>query len=95
MTNLSGEWLPANPEFDPTQVTVGMRVFGSDDLELGRVKEVREHDFLLDRPVQRDVYVPLSAIRQVEINVQRLNLGAEVLLDVTSNGLDEMGWSHV
>jgi hypothetical protein len=47
----------------------------------GRVKDVRDRDFLLGRPLARDVYVPFSVIlwpgkRSLRIDVANAELGA-------------------
>jgi hypothetical protein len=68
------------------QLTVGMPVLGSDMSEVGSVKEVRSNDFLLDRPMHRDVYVPFSAVQNVS--------GNQVILNVLSNQVDNMNWPH-
>ena len=50
-------------------VRVGMEVVGFDGESVGLVKEVRANDFLLDRVMRRDVYVPLSAVEKVVLDV--------------------------
>jgi hypothetical protein len=47
------------------QMNEGMDVVGSDGGHIGKVKEVRADDLLIDRRMQLDVYVPFSAIRDV------------------------------
>ena len=66
------------------RVQLGMDVVGPDGDRIGSVKEVRNTDFLLDRAMQRDVYVPFSAIRQVSGNV--------VTLSVAAGAIDNQGW---
>ncbi len=61
----------------------GMDVFGSDDQRIGQVKEIRSNDFLVDRPMARDVYVPFS-------DCQISN--GQVRLDVPSTEVDNQGW---
>ncbi len=56
-----GEVLPANT-FDAGQVQPGMEVVGIDGIAVGTVKQVREADFLVNRPLARDVYVPLAFV---------------------------------
>ena len=65
------------------QIRVGMKVLGSDDQEVGKVKEVRSQDFLVDRPMARDVYVPFDACDISDEQI-RLHIGA---YDV-----DEQNW---
>lgn len=54
-------------------VREGMTVVASDGDTVGGVKELRGSDFLLDRPMQRDVYVPLSLVQRVDGNVLYLS----------------------
>ena len=68
------------------QVSVGMDVLGADQERVGQVKEVRASDFLVERPLQRDVYVPRAAIREVT--------GNQVVLTVTSDHVDAIKWPH-
>ena len=66
------------------QVSVGMDVLGAEKERVGQVKEVRTSDFLVERPLQRDVYVPFAAIREVT--------GNQVVLTVTSDHVDAIKW---
>ena len=71
---------PTTSEPEPSTLTVGMFVFDAFGEAAGRVKAVRESDFLLDRPLRRDVYVPFSAIRwrssaAIRIGVPNARLG--------------------
>ena len=66
------------------QVSVGMDVLGAEKERVGQVKEVRAADFLVARRLQRDVYVPFAAIREVT--------GNQVVLTVTSDHVDALKW---
>ncbi len=66
------------------QIRVGMDVVGSDADNVGRVKEVRDTDFLVDRTMQRDVYIPFSAVRNVT--------GDRIALNIPAGQVDNMGW---
>jgi hypothetical protein len=66
------------------QVSVGMDVLGAEKERVGQVKEVRTSDFLVERSLQRDVYVPFAAIRDVT--------GNQVVLTVMSNHVDAIKW---
>ena len=66
------------------QVSVGMEVLGAEKERVGQVKEVRAADFLVERPLRRDVYVPFAAIREVT--------GNQVLLTVTADHVDAIKW---
>ena len=64
----------------------GMNVVGTDGERIGQVKEVRGSDFLIDRPMARDVYVPFSACRTVSSN--------RVVLTIRADEVDNMGWAN-
>ncbi len=66
------------------RIQVGMEVVGANANPIGRVKEVRHNDFLVDRRMQRDIYVPITAVRDV--------LGGRVVLAVPNYQVDNMGW---
>ena len=66
------------------QVSAGMDVLGAEKERVGQVKEVRASDFLVERSLQRDVYVPFAAIREVT--------GNQVVLTVTSDHVDALKW---
>ena len=68
------------------QVSVGMEVLDAETERVGQVKEVRASDFLVERRLQRDVYVPFAAIREVT--------GNQVVLTVTSDHVDAIKWPH-
>lgn len=65
-------------------VRVGMHVVGADGKEVGTIKEVRANDFLINRPMRRDVYAPFDAIQNVN--------GDRVTLNVSSDKVDNMNW---
>jgi hypothetical protein len=62
----------------------GMRVVGSDQGDVGHVKEVHYDNFLIDRSMTRDVCAPFSAIRDVT--------GDRVVLNVPADKVDDQGW---
>jgi Uncharacterized protein conserved in bacteria (DUF2171) len=65
-------------------VRVGMRVVGADGGDVGTVKEVRDRDFLIDRPMRRDIYAPFEAIQSVTGDTARLN--------IPSGAVDNTDW---
>ncbi len=65
-------------------VREGMDVCGSDDEGVGKVKTLGDNEFLVDRTMQRDVWVPFSAVRDVE--------GNRVILTVPANQVDHQNW---
>jgi ferritin-like metal-binding protein YciE len=69
-----------------SQLQPGMRVIGSDKGSIGQVRDVRDNDFLVDLPMQRDVYVPFDAIQEMTIDL--------VMLNIPSNRVGDMGWDN-
>ena len=72
---------PTANDQEPSPPAIGAHVFDAFGEPAGRVKGVRDRDFLLGRPLARDVYVPLSAIRwpgrqSLRIGVPNAQLGA-------------------
>lgn len=55
----------AGADVTPGQIRDGMVVVGSDGEIVGRVKQARRNDFLLDRELQTDLFVPNDAVRTV------------------------------
>jgi len=78
---------PASQQMSPaSQLQQGMQVVGSDMGKIGNVKDVRENDFLVDIPMQRDVYVPFNAIQNVN--------GDQVVLTIPVSQIKDMNWSN-
>lgn len=69
---------------DYTRIVDGMEVVGPAGETIGSVKGVRVHDFLLDRTMQRDLYVPFSAVREVG--------GRTIVLGVTRDEVGSQEW---
>ncbi len=67
-------------------VRAGMVAVGSDGGIIGTVREVRGEDFLVERTLARDVYVPLGAVRAIMENL--------VELDVPADEVEGMHWEH-
>ncbi len=65
---------------------LGMKVVGVNGDEVGEIKEIRQGDFLVDRPFARDVYVPLTAIHDVSAD--------RVTLVVPADAIDNMDWEN-
>ncbi len=68
----------------PSQMQQGMEVIGSDMKSVGRVRNVRDNDFHVDIPMQRDIYVPFTAIQNVE--------GDRVVLTIPASQVNDMNW---
>lgn len=79
--------LTANASMHPRlQLQLGMEVVGQDIGHIGTVKEIRDEDFLVDRKMKRDVYVPFNAIQNVDDGRATLIIPAEQV--------DTMGWQR-
>lgn len=76
------------------QIDVGMRVIGVDGEEIGRVKEVRAADFLLDRPMAHDLYVPYQFVMSVPDQGENPTKPTEVLLTVSAAHVEDQGWQR-
>src|SRR5207244_13557774 len=91
------ETLKANT-LGPEQIQVGMEVMSIDGEPVGKVKEVRANDFLLDRPLARDLYVPYSSVLAAEDYGGTFRRGptkpTEDVLSVSVAHLDNQGWKH-
>ncbi len=66
-------------------INEGMEVIGSDGRRIGEVKEIREKDFLVDRRMARDVYVPFSAVAKSDRGI---------VLDIASDKVDATDWER-
>ena len=92
-----GEILKAN-RLGPDQVRVGMDVVGIDGEMVGKVKEVRAEDFLLDRPFARDLYVPYRFVVAAEDYGGTFRRGpveaSEIVLSMSAAHLDSQGFQH-
>lgn len=73
------------PADKASQVHEDMRVVGSDMSNIGHVKQVRDNDFLVDIPVQRDLYVPFDAIQDVDND--------QVVLNIPGFKIGDMNWA--
>lgn len=75
----------ATPAEKAISLAAGMEVVDRDGVVVGRVKEVRPDDFLLDRPLARDLYVPYSAVRST---------GERAVLNLRSDEIGSQGWNR-
>ncbi len=91
-----GEILKAS-EPGQAQITVGMEVETLDGQSIGTVKEIREEEFLLDRRLARDLWVPLKFVLATEDYTANYHGPVErdrVVLSVSSAHVDSQGWRH-
>lgn len=78
---------PAEPaERWEDRVREGMQVVGSDEENIGRVKEVRHTDFLVDRTLARDIYVPYEAVQSASQD--------RVIITVPAGEVNDQGWAN-
>ncbi|MCC6180160.1 MAG: BON domain-containing protein [Chloroflexi bacterium] len=63
-----------------------MDVVGSDGDQIGVVKDVRDGDFLIDRPAARDVYAPFGVVDAV--------IGNRIILTIPADQVDNMNWPN-
>jgi hypothetical protein len=61
----------------------GMEVIGREGENVGEVKEVRSNDFLVDRSLARDIYIPFNACQIRNGKIQ---------LNVHADEVDNQGW---
>lgn len=79
---------------DPQYLKVGMEVVGDDGELAGTVKEVHESGFHLDRPLARDVLVPLEAIQAI-VDASGTHAGnPRVVLTIRADSIGDMNWPH-
>ena len=79
------------------QVRVGMDVKSIDGERIGRVKEVQGREFLVDRPMARDLWVPFEAVLATEdytANYRGPVQPTDVVLSVSAAHIDRQGWRH-
>ncbi len=78
---------PLNDATDMSQrLRSEMEVIGRDGNHIGRVLQVRPHDFLLHRPLSPSVFVPFDVIDRVSERDNRITL------TVAEGEIAERGW---
>jgi len=80
------------------QITVGLTVSSIDGHEIGTVKEVGTGEFLVDRRLVRDLWIPFSAVVETSDRGGTFRRGptmdTEVILSVAYDDLHSQGWRH-
>lgn len=84
MLDLAQKPAPGTLTTGNLQLKERMTILGTDDANVGHIKEVRKNDFLVDRPMQRDLYIPMDAVQEVN--------GDQVKLNIPASKVDDMGW---
>lgn len=62
----SGAAATSAPSAEPSRFQEGMDVIDVKGNFIGRIKAVRENDFLVDRSMARDLYIPNSTVKSAE-----------------------------
>lgn len=78
----SEERVASVPAVTSDQVLIDAPVVDAEGTAIGTVKEVRESDFLVDRPMKRDVYITYGDVRELA--------GDRLLLKITSDDVDRL-----
>jgi hypothetical protein len=79
------------------QMQVGMEVTSLDGQSLGTVKKLAQGEFLLNRPMARDLWVPYTAVLATEdytANMRGPVQPTTVVLEISSAHIDRQGWRH-
>ena len=80
------------------QIFIGMTVSTIDGKDVGKVKEVTATEFLVDRPLVRDLWIPFSAVVETSARGEAFrrgpSLSTEVVLSVAYDDLHSQGWRH-
>jgi hypothetical protein len=80
------------------QIHPGMDVVSIDGEHIGKVKELRQAEFLIDRPLARDLWVPFSSVLEAGEHGGAFRRGptqpSEVMLNVSAAHVDSQGWEH-
>jgi hypothetical protein len=91
-----GEVLKASSP-GPGQIDVGMEVTSLDGERIGKVKEVGATEFLVDRAMARDLWVPFSAVMATQDysgNVRGPVQPTAVVLNISAAHIDAQDWRH-
>lgn len=75
---------PAAHGVSRAQVMPGAEVMGADGKKIGVVKAVRDRDFLVNRRMKRDVYVPFEAVGSAD---------GQIMVTVPASDVDHHNWA--
>jgi hypothetical protein len=80
------------------QIKPGIEVVGIDGERIGKVKEVKDGEFLVDRPLAHDVWVPFTSVVEAGERGGSFRRGPRledaVVLSVMASDVDAQGWRH-
>jgi hypothetical protein len=91
-----GEILKASGP-DTSRIEVGTPVKSVDGETVGKVKELGETEFLVDRPMARDLWIPFASVMATEdytANFRGPVQPTAVVLSVSHAHIDDQGWRH-
>jgi hypothetical protein len=92
-----GEILKASSP-GPDQLHIGMEVMSLDGERVGQVKSIHADEFLVDRQLARDLWIPFTAMFAAEDYNPNFRRGPaeqpSVVLNVTHAHVDDQGWRH-
>jgi hypothetical protein len=75
-----------------------MPVLSVDGEPIGTVKEIRAADFLVDRPMARDLWIPFSYVLSAQERGGAFDAAparpTEIRLTVSAAHVDSQGWEH-
>jgi hypothetical protein len=80
-----GQMGPNQKQIQCGTLRLGMDVVGKNGNMIGSVKQIRDNDFLVDRSMARDIFVPFSACTKIDNQVH---------LSVTADKVDNQGWQE-
>jgi hypothetical protein len=97
MSDSEGKILKANT-IGPGQIKIGMDVTGIDGERIGKVKEVRDTEFLIDRPMAHDLWVPFQSVMAAEGHGDGFRAAVpnptDVVLSISAAHVEAQGWRH-
>lgn len=70
------------------EIQPNMDVYTSDAVLVGKIKQVREHDMLIDRKHGRDVFIPFTFVDRVFDTERRVHL------TLTDEAYGDYDWEH-
>jgi hypothetical protein len=80
------------------QIRAGMAVVSIDGEHIGKVKELRAGEFLIDRPFAHDLWAPFTSVVEAGEHGGTFRRGptqpSEVVLGVSAAHVDAQGWKH-
>ena len=79
---------------DPRHIQIGMEIVGSDGELVGIVKEVRGAEFVADRPLARDVIVPVEAVQALVNATASTSVNPHIILVIRAESVSAQGWEH-